>query len=528
MSGRLEPAERYEPAERLDRRSVVVVGNGMAGARFAAELRAREPRSAVTVFGAEPGRAYNRILLSDLLAGKVGEDDLALPEPSGALDLRTGVNVVAIDPATRTVHADDGSRTRYDALVLATGSRAVVPPIDGLWRDEDTLLEGAAAFRTLADCRTILAGADSARDVVVLGGGLLGLEAARGLARRGLSVQVVHARGHLMERQLDVDASRMLVQTLAELGVSVRLDAVTEEVLGGDRVRGVRLEDGTELPADLLVIACGVRPNPDLAVKAGLQVNRGIVVDDLMRTSDPAIYAIGDCAEHRGRVYGLVAPAWEQATVAAEVICGRGATYAGSRLVTRLKASGVDLAAMGDPHAADDSAEVVVFTDPARRTYQKVVIRDRRLVAAILLGDNPAVGTLTQVFDRESVVPADPRSLLFGRGGASGDGGGAGAGASADSTLCRCNGVTAGAIVRAWIGGARTSAEVAATTRASTGCGGCRDTIEGFVGALTAESTAQPGPAQPGVESVAELGAGSVADPMAEADRTPTPEEVVA
>jgi assimilatory nitrate reductase electron transfer subunit len=484
---------------RTDRHHVAVVGNGMAGARFAAELRAREPRRPVVVFGAEPGRAYNRILLSDLLAGKVSEDDLPLAEPAGALDLRAGVEVVAVDPERKVVSTADGGRTRYDVLVFATGSRAVVPPIDGLWPTVTSdprmagstdcspppLLAGAVAFRTLADCRQILAAAEHAGEVVVLGGGLLGLEAARALAHRGLAVTVVHARGHLMERQLDLDASRILVRALAEIGVSVRLDAVTSEVVGEDRVRGVRLEDGTEIPADLLVIACGVRPNPDLAVKAGLRVNRGIVVDDCMRTSDRSIYAIGDCAEHRGRVYGLVAPAWEQARVAAEVISGTDTGgYAGSRLVTRLKASGIDLAAMGDPHAPEEAAEVVTFADPARLVYQKVVIRDRRLVAAILLGDNPTVGTLTQVFDRQTPLPADPRSLLFGRSSSSQA---VGTGAlPVGSTVCQCNGVTAGAIMRAFLDGARTTAEVASTTRAGTGCGSCRATIDDYLGCLSA------------------------------------------
>jgi assimilatory nitrate reductase electron transfer subunit len=471
--------------------SVVVVGNGMAGARFAAELRSREPRRPVVVFGTEPGRAYNRILLSNLLAGKVGEEDLALAEPPGALDLRTGVDVDAIDPEAKTVHASDGTTTRYDTLVLATGSRAIVPPIDGLWKDPETLIDGAETFRTLADCRRIIAEAEQARKVVVLGGGLLGLEAARGLAQRGLAIEVVHARGHLMERQIDPDASRILISTLAELGVSVRLDAVTEEVIatepgGGGRLRGVRLEDGSEIEADLLVIACGVRPNPDLAAKAGLLVNHGIVVDDRMRTSDPSVYAIGECAEHRGKVYGLVQPAWEQARVAAEVISGGGgAHYTGSRLVTRLKASGVDLASMGDPHVDADGAEVVTFADPTRRTYQKVVIRDQRVVAAILLGDSPTVGTLTQAFDRETPVPSDPRSLLFTRGGGQAAEPGM---VSAATTLCRCNGVTAGAIVRAWMGGARTPTEVAGVTRASTGCGSCRDTIASYVTALAADA----------------------------------------
>lgn len=477
--------------------SVVVVGNGMAGARFAADLRALDPQRPVVIFGAEPTRAYNRILLSDLLAGRLEEDDLLLPGASGALDLRTGVAVTAIDPATRTVSGDDGSRIRYDALVLATGSRPVVPPIVGLTRADGELVEGAAVFRTLADCRRILAAADGARDVVVLGGGLLGLEAARGLTGLGLSVCLVHARGQLMERQLDGDASRILTRILEGLGVRVRLEAATAAVVGGDRVRGVRLEDGTTIPADLLVVACGVRPDVELAVRAGLRTGRGVVVDDGMRTSDPSIYAIGDCAEHRDRVYGLLAPAWEQARVAARRICGRSARYTGSRLVTRLKAHGVDLAAMGDPHARDDDTEVVTFADPAREIYQKVLIRERRLVGAILLGDNPTVGTLTQLFDRDAPVPTDARSLLFARPGGSGGAAGSGgvaAAPAAGSTLCQCNGVTAGAIVRAWLGGARTVAEVATTTRASTGCGGCRDTIEGFVGALSADPEAEPGP----------------------------------
>jgi len=486
--------------------SVVVVGNGMAGARFAVELRAREPRRPLVVFGAEPGRAYNRILLSNLLAGKADEQDLLLPEPQGAFDLRTGVEVVAVDPVAKTVVASDGSRTRFDVLVLATGSRAVVPPIEGLWKDRsiDSLVDGAETFRTLADCRRILAAAERARRAVVVGGGLLGIEAARGLAKRGLEVEVVHARSHLMERQIDVEASRILVETLAGLGVRVRLDAVTSEVVGTRRVEGIRLEDGTEIPADLLVIACGVRPNPDLAAAAGLTVNRGIVVDDEMRTSDPDIFAIGDCAEHRGTVYGLVAPAWEQARVAAEVISGvQGARYEGSRLVTRLKAPGVELATMGDPSlvgdATDSRTEVVTFADPARRTYQKVMIRDRRLVAAILLGDVPMVGALTQIFDRQVPVPSDPRRLLFGHS-MTGDRNEAAVDAMpAAMTLCRCNGVTAGAIARAWLAGARTAQEVAARTHASTGCGSCRDLIEGYLDALAADPNPAEEPVTEGV-----------------------------
>lgn len=474
---------------------VVVIGNGMAGARFAAELRSLDPRCHITVFGAEPTAAYNRILLSELLAGKVDEDDLALSEPAGVVDRRDGVAVTEIDRDARLVIADDGSRTRYDALVLATGSIPFVPPIAGLTRPGGTLVNGAALFRNVEDCRRILSIAASARRAVVLGGGLLGLEAARGLALRGLEVEILHARRHLMERQIDPDASRVLTRTLRDLGVTVRLSAVTEEVVtdADDRVRGVLLDDDTEVAADLLVVACGVRPDTTLAQRIGLDLGRGVIVDDRMRTSDPAIYAIGDCAEHRGTVYGLVAPAWDQARVAAEAISGGAAAYTGSRVVTRLKAAGVDLASMGDPHIdaeTDASAEVVTFADPARATYQKVVIRDSRLVGAIMIGDNPTVGTVTQLFDRDALVPGDPRSLLFG-----GTGGESASVASltAGSTVCRCNGVSAGSIVRAWLAGARSVPDVATATRASTGCGSCRDTIEDFVAHLADEGSAPTG-----------------------------------
>lgn len=475
---------------------VVVIGNGMAGARFTSELRSLDPRCNITVFGAEPTAAYNRILLSELLAGKVDEDDITLAEPAGVVDRRDGVSVVEIDRAARVVVADDGSRTPYDALVLATGSIPFVPPIDGLARPGGALVDGAALFRNVEDCRRILSIASDARRAVVLGGGLLGLEAARGLALRGLEVEILHARRHLMERQIDPDASRVLIRTLRELGVGVRLSVVTDEVVTDDagRVCAVKLDDETEIAADLLILACGVRPDTSLAQPAGLDLGSGIIVDDLMRTSDPAIYAIGDCAEHRGTVYGLVAPAWDQAKVAAEAITGGAASYTGSRVVTRLKAAGVDLASMGDPHIdaeTDASAEVVTFADPARATYQKVVIRDSRLVGAIMIGDNPTVGTVTQLFDRDALVPGDPRSLLF--GGTGGAESTSVAAMPAGSTVCRCNGVSAGSIVRAWLGGARSVPDVAAATRASTGCGSCRDTIEGFVTHLGAEASAPTG-----------------------------------
>ncbi|MFF0252676.1 FAD-dependent oxidoreductase [Micromonospora zamorensis] len=462
---------------------VVIVGNGMAGARLAGELHAREGDRKVTVLGAEPHRAYNRILLSTLLAGRIDEPDVELTEAAGhGIDLRTGVPVAAIDRSAREVRTDDGERISYDHLVLATGARAVVPPLPGL--DPADLPERVVPFRTLDDCRRILAAADGARTALVLGGGLLGLEAARGLASRGLATTVVHPREHLMERQLDRAAGAVLAGTLAGFGVTVQL-AVPATGVAADAT-GVRLDlaDGRTLRADLLVLSCGVRPDTALARAAGLNVRRGVVVDDRLRTDDRSISAIGDCAEHDGVLTGLVAPAWAQARVLADVLSGTDplARYRPQPVVTRLKAAGIDLASMGDAVSAGPGEELT-FTDPARGTYARLRIRDERLIGAILLGDNPAVGTVIQLFDRGHPVPADRRTLLLGR--ALGTVGATPAASPAlmpdAATVCQCNTVSKGALVRSWRSGARTVDAVVAATRAGTGCGGCRDAVGGIV-----------------------------------------------
>ncbi|MGI5523905.1 FAD-dependent oxidoreductase [Micromonospora sp. CA-259024] len=462
---------------------VVIIGNGMAGARLAGELHAREGDRKVTVLGAEPHRAYNRILLSTLLAGRVDEPDVELTEAAGhGIDLRTGVPVTAVDRSTREVRTGDGERISYDHLVLATGARAVVPPLPGL--DPADLPERVVPFRTLDDCRRILAAAVGARSALVLGGGLLGLEAARGLATRGLATTVVHPTGHLMERQLDPAAGAVLAGTLAGLGVTVQL-AVPATGVAAD-ADGVRLDlaDGRSLRADLLVLSCGVRPDTALAQAAGLTVRRGVVVDDRLRTNDRSISAIGDCAEHDGVLTGLVAPAWAQARVLADVLTGTDplARYRPRPVVTRLKAAGIDLAAMGDA-VGSGPGEELTFTDPTRGTYARLRIRDERLIGAILLGDNPAVGTVIQLFDRGHPVPTDRRALLLGRAlGAVGAAPAASPALMPDSaTVCQCNTVTKGALVRSWRSGARTVDAVVAATRAGTGCGGCRDAVGGIV-----------------------------------------------
>jgi assimilatory nitrate reductase electron transfer subunit len=459
----------------------------MAGTRLVEDLRALRPDLPITVFGAEPHPPYNRVLLSEVLAGTASVDDLALGEPSD-VDVRPGVTVTGIDRDRRLVTASDGSEVRYDALVLATGSEPLLPPIDGLRTD----LPGVEAFRTLDDCRRIMG--RCASRAIVLGGGLLGLEAARGLHGRGVGVTVVHAAPHLMERQLDGVAGQVLAGTLRRLGIQSHVATSTTQVLGQERFRGLLLADGRRLAADLLVVCCGVRPDAGLARAAGLRVDRGVVVDDGMRSvTDPAVYAIGDCAEHDGQLYGLVGPAWAQAAVAARRISGvdPAARYTSSNLVTRLKACGVELAAMGETGAnpadpADPAVEVVQFADPARGTYKKMVIRDDRLVGAILLGDVGTVGTVTALYDRGGPVPPDRLALLF----AAPPGGLA---VPDDPTLlpdratiCHCNSVSKGAIMACLRGGARSVGAVAVGTRATTGCGGCAQTVAELVSRLSA------------------------------------------
>lgn len=485
--------------------SIVVVGNGMAGSRFVTEVRRRDPRVPLTVFGAEARQPYNRVLLSNVLAGVTGPEQIGLVDPAWYarhhVDARPGVRVTRIDRNAKAVHASDGTVTSYDTLVLATGSTSFVPPLPGT---DGGLPAGAVAFRTLDDCGVIIDAARTARTAIVIGGGLLGVEAARGLAGRGLPVTVLHLAGHLMDRQLDPGAGKILARTLSRLGIQARLAAhvaalrTEADGVGGRRVTGVEPAGGAVLPADVVVFACGVRPEVELARSAGLAVDRGIVVDERLRsTTDPAVRAIGECSQHDGTVYGLVAPAWEQAAVLADLLTGAepAARFTGSRTVTRLKAAGVELAAMGDTHhdADDEDVEVVQFADATRGTYKKVVIREDRLIGAILLGETSTAGTLTQLYDRSAPLPADRLSLLFPNAAVPG---------AADSPVrmpdaakvCQCNNVTKGQIRACWEKGARTVEDVAAATMASTGCGGCRDAIEGIVCWLDEQESIPVGP----------------------------------
>ncbi|MEU7567149.1 FAD-dependent oxidoreductase [Streptomyces fradiae] len=407
---------------------IVVVGGGTAGARLAERLP-------VTLLGEEPHAPYNRVLLADVLAGRYGPEVIALPAPRGGT-ARRGARVTGIDREAREVRCADGTRVGYDRLVLATGSNPVLPPLRGLTTglangptggmssgpagsEGDRLPAGVHAFRTLDDCLALGARICPGARAVVIGGGLLGVSAARALAARGAEVVLAQQGEHLMERQLDAEASALLRGHLAGLGVEVHTEC---------RVRGLRaphgavtaveLADGFVLDADLVVLACGVRPRVGLALEAGLDVRRGIVVDDRLRTSDPYIHAVGDCAEHDGRLYGLAGAALEQADVLAEVLAGGDAVYRGTRALTRLSLDALELAAFGEPvpRSGDDT---VRLADATRGAYRKVVVRGGRLVGGVLYGDLGAVGTLARAWEGDEALPDAPLLHLLTQDGGS-------------------------------------------------------------------------------------------------------------
>jgi assimilatory nitrate reductase electron transfer subunit len=458
-------------------KKIVVIGNGMAGSRLVEELLSRDPSLDVTVFGAEFRPAYNRVLLSDVLSGKRPASEVTLTSVARARR-HLGSDVVRIDRVAKTVHTSDGLTCGYDALVLATGSDPIVPPVHGIAGPDGKLLDGVFVFRTLEDCDAIAARAKRSTRAVVVGGGLLGLEAARGLMTHGVDVDVVHGMSHLMDVQLDGPGGDVLRRSIEDLGVGVHLGSFANKVLGVRSVKGVGLADGREVKGDLVVLACGVRPNVAVARAAGLVVERGVLVDDQLRTDDPDIYALGECSQHRGEVYGLVAPAWEQAAVLADVLAGRPASYSGSRMVTRLKAMDLEVAAMGEtapqPEDSGDGLEVVAYSDPARHVYKKLVIRDGVLVGAILLGDTATAGRVTQAFDRATPMPADRHAFLF----APRKTAAAPESLADDDLVCTCNAVTAGTLRDS---GCRTVAEAALKTRATTGCGGCTSVVQGLL-----------------------------------------------
>ena len=460
-------------------RRLVVIGAGMATGRALEHLFEREPgRWRVTLFNAEPRGNYDRIMLSPVLAGDKTYEEIVIHDAAwyeaNGVDSRFGTRVAGIDRAAKTVTSETGETVPYDKLLIGTGSDPFMVPLPG--RD----LDGVIAYRDLEDTERMMAMGEGSR-VVVIGGGLLGLEAAAGMAARGADVTVVHLMGHLMERQLDEAAGYLLRRALTEKGIEVRCAANSKEILGQDgHVRALRLDDGTELPCDLLVMAVGIRPNVALARAAGLAVGRGIHVDDAMVTSDPDVLAVGECVEHDGAVFGLVAPLYDQAKVVAATLAGEAARYVQRDLSTKLKVTGCDLFSAGD-FAEGGGREDIVLRDPARGVYRRLVLDGDRVVGAVMYGDTADSAWFFGLIKDRTDVSAMRDTLIFGpayQGGAAADPMAAVAALPDDAEICGCNGVCKGAIVTAIQSGATDLGAVRKATKASASCGTCTGLVE--------------------------------------------------
>ncbi|WP_226344603.1 FAD-dependent oxidoreductase [Agilicoccus flavus] len=557
------------PPPHLPRHRIVVVGHGMVAARFLDELDRRVPPGfcEVTVLGAEPHAPYNRLLLSEVVAGRADLHGLTLPDAPRDVRVLAGVSARRIRRGERVVEDDRGGRHGYDTLVLATGAQPRVPSLPGLTgptgptdrADPADLPRGVHALRTLDDCREILAAAGgtrpdgSPRRATVLGGGVLGLEAARGLAARGLAVTIVHSGAHPMDRQLDAASGAVLRRCLSDRRIRIATRARAQEVTVSDgAVSGVRLGGGRHVETDLLVLTAGVIPRTDLAEYAGLDVDRGVVVGaDLRTPADPRIAAIGDCARTPDGWSGLLAPGWEQAGALArdlaaalggEPTVGPGGPSSGRRVgaaatdVVRLKAEGLDVVAFGavpddwgpdddetdaaGPTGAGAAAEdvgasvesagsggsggsgasaavsaaprVVTLLDVQGRRSLRLAVRDGRLVGGVLVGAGALAADLLVAYERGTAIPLDPARLLLKGGGGGVPVATSPASIPGSATICRCNGVTKSAIVTAFEHGERTLAGVAGRTRATTGCGGCTSAVEGILEWLEAADPAPP------------------------------------
>ena len=468
----------------MKKMKLVMVGNGMAGVRTIEEVLKLTPDMYdITVFGAEPHPNYNRILLSPVLAGEQTLDEIVLNPwewyTDNHITLHAGKKVVEVDRVRRIVRADDGTEAEYDRLLICTGSNPFILPIPG------KNLEGVIAYRDIADTNAMIEASEKYKNAVVIGGGLLGLEAANGLMLRGMNVHVVHISPWLMERQLDEVAGKMLQKSLEDRGLKFCMGAQTQALVAGDngRVKAVQFKDGSEVAADLVVMAVGIRPNTELAESMKLHVNRGIVVNDTMQTvTDARIYSVGECAAHRGIAYGLVAPLFEQAKVAANHLAQLGiARYTGSLTSTKLKVTGIDLFSAGDFMGGADHEEIVM-SDPFGGVYKKLVIKDDKLVGACLYG-HTVDGSWYFKLLRDGRSVNDIRDkLIFGEsniGDVGHEGHNKAASMPDEAEVCGCNGVTKGTICKAIKEkGLFTLDEVRKHTKASASCGSCTGLVE--------------------------------------------------
>lgn len=464
---------------------LVLVGNGMAGVRTLEELLKIDPdRYEITVFGAEPYGNYNRILLSPVLAGEKTIDEIMLNDEQWYIDnditLYKGKQIVDINRGQRVVRTEDGIEVSYDRLIIATGSDPFMIPVPG------KELDGVISFRDIHDVdRMLEASARAHGKAVIIGGGLLGLEAANGLMKQGMDVTVVHLLDTLMERQLDKPAAALLKRYLEERGMNFLMEAQTEEIHGKEKVEAVRFQGGLEIPADLVVMAVGIRPNVELAKSVGLHCERGIVVNDTMQTFDPRIYAVGECIQHRGATYGLVAPLFEQAKVCANHLAHLGySLYEGSVTSTKLKVTGIDLFSAGTFNG-DDATEELVLQDPGQGIYKKLVVKDNRVQGAVMYGDTIDGAWYFELMRDKTDISGFRDKILFGQAhlGDSGHGDDNRVAAMSDTAeICGCNGVCKGEIVNTIVDKKLfTLEDVRAHTKASSSCGSCTGLVEALL-----------------------------------------------
>ncbi|MBU5443079.1 nitrite reductase large subunit NirB [Paenibacillus sp. MSJ-34] len=461
-----------------EREKLVLIGNGMAGVSALEQVMKLSSSFDITVFGSEPHPNYNRIMLSYVLEGSKSISDIILNDwnwyRENNITLHTGTTVTHIDTANKTVHTDKGVSVAYDKCIIATGSNPVMLPIPGIDK------EGIVSFRDIADCSRMIEAARTFKKAAVIGGGLLGLEAAKGLLGLGMDVTVVHLEDRLMERQLDDEAAAMLKRELERQGLKFAMGKRTVEIAGEQRVSGLRFDDGTELETDFVVMSVGIRPNAELAKTSGINFNRGIIVNDFMQTSAPDVYAVGECCEHRGVSYGLVAPLFEQGMVLAKHICGvETKPYEGSVLSTKLKISGVDVFSTGEFENRPD-LQVIRTQDDWNNTYKKILLRGNRVVGAVLFGDVSESSRLQQWIKTGKEMTKEMYASIMGTGCCGGaEKSNAAAEMADDEIICGCNGVNKKAIVDAIREqGLTTVDEIKAQTGATRSCGGCKPLVE--------------------------------------------------
>ncbi|MCL7749681.1 nitrite reductase large subunit NirB [Halalkalibacter alkaliphilus] len=467
----------------MKKKKLILIGNGMAGINCIEEILENNPHMFdITVFGSEPHFNYNRIMLSTVLQGGTKVEDITLHNhawyDSNGIKLYTGETVVKVDPAKKVIRTDKDREVSYDKLIFATGSVPFVLPIPGADK------EGVVSFRTIEDCQKMINISKDHKKAIVIGGGLLGLEAARGLLNLGMEVDVVHIANYLMERQLDQTAAKMLQQELEKQGMNFLLEKATKEIIGESRVEGLRFKDGSIVSADAVVMAVGVRPNVQMAKDSGLETNRAIVVNDYLQTSIPDIYAVGECVEHRGMVYGLVKPLYEQGRILAKHICGIEENgYQGSTLSTQLKISGVDVFSVGQFHA-DETSKTITQYDELAGIYKKIVLKEDKVIGSVMFGDTKAGNKLLDMISKQKVITDEEKMFVLQSSNQESQV----AAMEQTDLICNCNGVTKGTIIEACQSqGLTTAEEVKKCTKASSACGGCKPLVTDLLAYMQSE-----------------------------------------